>query len=61
VYSVTGKPAAIPSVPNVGNIGRGLNNVGFVGQIAEVLVYNRALTDSELAQVAAYLKSKYGL
>jgi len=31
------------------------------GQIAEVLIYNRALTDTERQQAEAYLANKYGL
>lgn len=30
-------------------------------QVAEIIIYNRALTDAELGQVDAYLKSKYGM
>ena len=30
-------------------------------QIAEVIVYNRALTDSEIATVESYLRTKYGI
>lgn len=33
----------------------------FDGDIAEILVYNRALTDAERAQVETYLKDKWGL
>jgi hypothetical protein len=61
VYSVTGQPATITGVPNLGNLGRGFNGVGYIGQIAEVLVYNRALTDTERSELNTYLKSKYGL
>jgi hypothetical protein len=60
VSSVTGKPATITGVPSLGNLGRGFNSVGFIGQIAEVLVYNRALTDVERQELHTYLKSKYG-
>ncbi len=39
----------------------GVNNSGyyFTGDIAEVLVYNRALSDAERASVRAYLTQKY--
>jgi len=39
----------------------GLNNSGwsYAGQIAEVLIYNRALSDAERAQIEAALTAKY--
>jgi hypothetical protein len=61
VLSLSGKPPVLSGVPNLGNLGRGFNAVGFVGQIAEVLVYNRALTDAERLEIDSYLKSKYGM
>jgi hypothetical protein len=61
VVSLSGKPATISGVPSLGSLGRGFNSVGYIGQIAEVLVYNRALTDTERQALDAYLKSKYGL
>lgn len=33
---------------------------GFIGDVAEVLVYGRALSDAERASVQSYLKTKYG-
>ena len=41
----------------------GMNNSGwnYAGQIAEVLIYNRALTDAERAQIASALSAKYNL
>jgi hypothetical protein len=33
----------------------------FTGYIAEVIIYNRALTDAEVAQVRIYLSLKYGI
>jgi hypothetical protein len=61
VLSVSGKPATVSGVPSLGNLGRGFNAVGYIGQIAEVLVYNRALSETELQDLNAYLKSKYGM
>ncbi len=43
----------------VGN--RASGNYGYAGQIAEVLVYNRALSDTERAQVETALSNRYGL
>jgi hypothetical protein len=61
VLTQSGKLSPITGVSNVGTVGRGWNNTGFLGQIAEVLVYNRALTAAERQAVEQYLKSKYGL
>lgn len=44
-----------------GRIGRGLSTDAFTGFIAEVIVYNRVLTTTELKQVHTYLSVKYGL
>ena len=44
-----------------GRIGRGNDNYGFIGQIAEVIVYNRTLSNAEKKQVHTYLAVKYGL
>jgi hypothetical protein len=55
-----GKLGALGGVTGAGTIGRGLNNSAFNGEVAEVLVYNRALTNSEAAQVESYLSIKYG-
>jgi hypothetical protein len=55
-----GKLGALGGVSGAGTIGRGLNNSTFNGEVAEILVYNRALTTSEAAQVESYLSLKYG-
>lgn len=44
-----------------GNIGRGNGNNSFIGLIAEVVVYDRLLTDTEKKRVQTYLSVKYGL
>lgn len=60
VLTQTGKLASIANVKSTGNLGRGYNdNTYFGGDVAEVLVYNRALTDSERQAVEAYLRGKY--
>jgi hypothetical protein len=49
---------------NSGFITIGANSGGFValnGDIAEIIVYNRALNTSELAQVHRYLARKWGI
>lgn len=46
------------AVLGVGGSGRGL---GLVGDIAEVIVYSRALDSTERAQVEEYLATKWGL
>jgi PKD repeat protein len=44
-----------------GTIGRYTSSTAFNGYIAEVIVYNRILSTSELKQVHTYLSVKYGL
>jgi hypothetical protein len=44
-----------------GFIGRYTSSTAFTGYIAEVIVYNRVLSVSELKQVHTYLSVKYGL
>jgi len=44
-----------------GKLGRGYLNRTFVGQIAEVIMYSRCLTDAELIDVYTYLNVKYGI
>lgn len=45
---------------DTGNIGRGYNdNTYFQGDVAEVLVYSRALSQTELQSVQSYLQTKY--
>jgi len=58
--SQSGKLSTIAVSQSTGNLGRGYNNnTYFPGRISEVLVYNRALSDSERQGVEAYLNSKY--
>jgi hypothetical protein len=60
VHSALGKLPTLRGIRPVGNLGRGYNdNTYFPGEIAEVLVYTRALTGSERAQVEQYLRDKY--
>lgn len=62
VLSQGGKLAAIQNVRARGNLGRGYNDDSFFpGDIAEVLVYTRALPDAERVQHEAYLAERYGL
>ena len=60
-YSEGGKYAAIQGTVNSGALGQGYGNTFFGGDIAEVLVYNRALSDVERQGVETYLMSKYSL
>ena len=59
VLSQGGKLATIAGCQNTGNVGLGFNNTYFAGDIAEVLVYDRALTAGERQAVEAYLNDKY--
>ncbi|MEQ1887034.1 MAG: Ig-like domain-containing protein [Bryobacteraceae bacterium] len=60
-YSEGGKYSTVKGTSNTGVLGQGYNNTFFAGDIAEVLVYNRALTDAERQGVESYLMNKYGL
>ena len=60
VLSQGGKLAALAGNQSIGQLGRGYNdNTYFAGDIAEVLVYDRALTIAERQAVEAYLNDKY--
>lgn len=60
VASLSGKLAAIANTGATATIGRGTSTY-FTGDIAEVIVYTRALSDAERLQVDQYLLTKYGL
>jgi hypothetical protein len=55
------KLAAIAGCQSVGNLARGYNNTFFAGDIAEVIVYTRALSSAERQQIEQYLFNKYDL
>ena len=57
VYRRNAPNAKLKGISSAGRVGRG--NKYFAGSVAEVLVYARALSDSERAAVEAYLMSKY--
>jgi hypothetical protein len=62
VVNAGGKLATIANCQSTGNVGRGYNNNTFyAGDMAEVLVYTRALTTTERQQVEQILITKYGL
>lgn len=46
---------------NLGGKSLGLPPLAFLGHIAEVLVYDRVLSNKEMQQVASYLSIKYGV
>lgn len=56
-----GKLAAISGVGSTESIGAGLANTYFTGSIGEILIYDRALTDTERDTVEHYLMKKFGL
>jgi hypothetical protein len=60
VLSRSGKFPALGGVTGAGTIGEGINNTYFDGEISEILVYNRVLSNQEAAQVESYLRNKYG-
>jgi hypothetical protein len=57
----SGKLAALAKVATTGYLGEGLSNSMFQGDIAEIAVYNRAVSDTERQQIEGYLLSKYAL
>jgi hypothetical protein len=60
VASQSGKLSTINYTSNTGWLGRGRpNTTYFPGKIAELLVYNRALTDTERKQVEQYLNGRF--
>ncbi|HTG45428.1 MAG TPA: LamG-like jellyroll fold domain-containing protein, partial [Verrucomicrobiae bacterium] len=62
VLSQGGKLSSIAGCQDTGNVGRGYNdNTYFGGDVAEVLVYDRALTEGERQDVFVYLNNKYAL
>ena len=54
-----GKLPVLNGSVSTGFLGRGYNNTYFDGDIAEVLIYDRALTDAERIAVTQYLEDKY--
>ena len=59
VDGTTFDAAAMKSTPmHLAYIG---GNTAFAGDLAEVRIYNRRLTDAEVTQVATELKQKYGI
>jgi hypothetical protein len=62
VVNAGGKLATVAGCQAFGNVGRGYdNNTYYAGDIAEVLIYERALTAAERQGVERFLGSKYGL
>ena len=57
-----GRRGAIPqSFSEPITIGKGYTNVGYEGLIYEILIYDRALSNSERMQVETYLSEKWGI
>jgi hypothetical protein len=61
VLKQQGKHAAISGTVPTATIGAGLNNTFFTGNIGEILIYDRALSDGEREIVEHYLAVKYGV
>jgi hypothetical protein len=59
--SASGKLPQLAGCGDTGALGRGYNdNTFYAGEIAEVAVYDRAVTDSERRAIEQYLGEKYG-
>ena len=62
VLSQGGKLSTLANIRDTAALGQGYNdNTYFPGDIAEVLVYTRTLTDTERQQVEQYLLTKYAI
>jgi hypothetical protein len=61
VQEFKGNRSVLDGTTGAAVLGEGLNGTPFNGRIAEVLVWNRTLTDSERVAVDHYLKTKYGV
>jgi PKD repeat protein len=59
VQTVTGRRATLSGIQDTLLLGRGLSNTAFNGDIVEVIVYSRSLSDAERQQVESYLQQKY--
>jgi hypothetical protein len=55
-----GKLSTISGTQSTAVVGSGLNNTPFTGNVGEILVYDRVLTDTERQTVERYLIGKYG-
>lgn len=59
-WEQSGKLPTIAACRDTGNLGRGFDdNTFFAGDIAELLVYTRALSDEERMALDKYLETKY--
>jgi Concanavalin A-like lectin/glucanases superfamily len=61
VFRQAGRLPALGGVSGAVTIGEGINHTFFDGEINEILVYNRVLSNDEAAAVENYLSTKYGL
>jgi ketosteroid isomerase-like protein len=61
VQQLTGNLPALGGTTGAAVFGEGLNGTPFNGRMAEVMVWNRTLTDSERVAADEYLKAKYGI
>ena len=55
-----GKLSSIAGVGSTATIGSGLYNSYFNGNVGEILIYDRALSNAERTKVEQYLIAKYG-
>jgi hypothetical protein len=59
VQTATGRRTTLSGIQNTALLGRGLSNTAFSGDIVEVIVYSRNLSDAERQQVENYLQQTY--
>jgi hypothetical protein len=60
VLRQSGELSALGGVSGAGTIGEGINHTFFNGEISEILVYNRVLSEDESAAVEHYLAQNTG-
>jgi uncharacterized repeat protein (TIGR03803 family) len=58
LFSTSPNSVAFPGGSQL-QLGQGINNWDYLGDIAEIIVYNQVLTDAERAAVGQYLTAKY--
>jgi hypothetical protein len=60
IATITGRQSTLSNVSSQEFIGYGSQGTFFQGEISEILIYSRTLSDSERRTVETYLSRKYG-
>jgi len=59
--TTTGKRTPMGGLTSTLTVGSNAGSPYFTGRVAEILIYDRALTATEVAQIQAYIEEKYSL